>query len=409
MAHTTVSGKTRLKSDKSIDGPVRPTGMRHINAREVLWQIRAKKSCSRVELGKLTGMSAPTISALVDYLEKRGLVGPVGIAASGGGRPAELFAVNPKGAYVAGCEISSLGIRCVIADLEGSHVAQLDVPLPTNQSPPRVIGALAKVVNRLLSKHSIARSKLQCICIAAPGMTDLKSGRVVSAPHLAAWTDVPLKELAEDRLKVHSIIENDVNLSAYGEHFDGAAKDETDFVFLMIGSGVGAGIFINGELYRGRRGTAGEIGYMQVPGAERSLSLKNATGSLEEAVGTRGIETAWLKVQMNKSKERLSADQILKLAVSGDARAWDVAQGCATILADAVANVSVLLDPSMIVLGGPIGMAPAIFSEVLKRHEKNDLARPSLVISQLGADAALFGAVRLALEHVELSLLDGMP
>jgi predicted NBD/HSP70 family sugar kinase len=204
-------------------------------------------------------------------------------------------------------------------------------------------------------------------------MTDLKSGRVVSAPHLAAWTDVPLKELAEDRLKVHSIIENDVNLSAYGEHFDGAGKDETDFVFLMIGSGVGAGIFINGELYRGRRGTAGEIGYMQVPGAERSLSLKNATGSLEEAVGTRGIETAWLKVQMNKSKERLSADQILKLAASGDARAWDVAQGCATILADAVANVSVLLDPSMIVWADRSGWPRLYFRRFLSGMRKTIL------------------------------------
>jgi glucokinase len=267
------------------------------------------------------------------------------------------------------------------------------------------VDALGDGIAALLLKHSISPKKLLAICAAAPGITEAESGRV-SAPHLKLWNDVPLKSLLEDRIKVHSIVENDVNLSALGEHVEGVTQNEDNFVFLSVGEGVGAGIFINGGLYKGRRGTAGEIGYMQVPGTKRSTPLKYSTGSLEDVVGRRGIERAWAHVHSSKGSPKLKVEQILDLAASGSKEAADVIQTCAVILADVVANVSVLLDPSMIVMGGPIGSAAPVFSQVLDLHDKNNLAHPSLVISRLGEDGALIGAIKLALEHVEQTLLE---
>jgi glucokinase len=316
-----------------------------------------------------------------------------------------LFALNPTGAYVAGCEISSSTIRLVLADLEGNRIGKWRSRLPTLETPVRVIETLANGIEELMSRHSIPMEKLLGICAAVPGITEADTGRV-SAPHLKQWNNVPLKALLEDRIRVHSIVENDVNLSALGEHVEGVAKNEDNFVYLSVGEGVGAGIFISGELYRGRRGTAGEIGYMQVPGTQRSMPLRSATGSLEDAVGRRGIEGAWVQGHASKRGRRLRAEQILELADSGDEKAADIVETCAAILADVVANISVLLDPSMIVLGGAIGTSALLFSRVLDRHEKNDLARPILVTSQLAEDGALIGAIKLALEHVESTLLD---
>jgi glucokinase len=392
-----------------LTGPLRPAGMRHFNARELFWLLRANSPCSRADLVRLSGLSAPTVSATVEHLEKRGLVTTLGLGASAGGRPPGLLSLNPECAYVAGLEITSSDVRVALVNLEGSRIGNWTSRLPSKPTPERIVEALDHGVDKLLTHHSIPRSKLYAVCAAAPGITDLRAGIVVSAPHLEAWENIPLKQLLEETFGVPAIIENDVNLSALGERMEGAARGQDDFVFLWVDKGVGAGIFVDGKLHRGAIGSAGEIGYMRVPGAPGATLSIHHTGSLEDALGQKGLEEAWRRMHPANGKGRekiVTAHEILTMATDGHPEAEEIRDTIAAILSDVIINISVLLDPSMIVLGGEIGRSPALFGTVLKRVQQNDFARFMLVASHLGKDAALTGAVKLALETAESELLN---
>lgn len=390
-------------------GPLRPAGIRHINAREIFRLLRANSPCSRADLVRLSGLSAPTVSATVEHLEKRGLVATLGLGVSAGGRPPGLISLNPECAYVAGMEITGSVLQVVIADLEGNRVGKAAIRLPAAPTPEKAVDALAQSVSRLLTQHGIPREKLFAVSAAAPGITDRRAGNVLSAPHLPEWEDVPLKRMLEEAIGVPAVVENNVNLSALGERMEGAARGQDDFVFLWMADGVGAGVFVDGKLHRGAIGSAGEIGYMRVPGAPRGAVSIHTTGSLEDVVGEMGIRAAWqrLRAERGKAKDSLSAPEILALAETGDAEAIGIRDSIGAILSDVLINIAVLLDPAMIVLGGDIGRSPGLFGAVLRRVQQDDFARFVLVASHLGNNAALAGAVKLGLEVAEAELLAG--
>jgi glucokinase len=198
-------------------------------------------------------------------------------------------------------------------------------------------------------------------------------------------------------------VENDVRMAALGEHWMGAARGISDFVFLAIGTGIAAGIFANGTLLRGASCTAGEVGYMYVPGASEDVAQPGTPGPLESTIGGGGIQQQWLQAKESgaRSGER-TATEIFDLAVTGDPLARSILDRSAQLLAYAVYNISLVLNPSLFVLGGGVGM-----SGPLRNATENALARysepavPKLVVSSLGQDAQLMGAIRLALDTAE--------
>lgn len=263
-------------------------------------------------------------------------------------------------------------------------------------------------VERLLKQHSIPKRKLYAICASAPGITDIKTGNLIFAPFLKDWGDIPLRKLLEDAFEIPVIVENESNLHALGERAYGAAKGEDHFVFLEVGSGVGAGIFINGMLYKGATGSAGEIGYMQVPGAPRGPFSAHLAGPLEKVAGGKGMEATWREISKNMpAREPVTAADILAFAKAGDVVATQVIETTARALCDVIANISVLLDPTMVILGGPIGCSQVLFDAVSRQLQlqKHDVDRITLRLSHCGEDAALLGALKTALETAEAGLL----
>ncbi len=165
----------------------RPTSLRHINARELYLLLRANSPCSRADLVRLSGLSGPTVSRTVEYLEKRGLVISLGFGESDGGRPPDQLSLNQGYVYVAGLEIKDSGIRVALADLQGNRIAQWSSRLPSKKTPEKVVEALVAGVERLLKQHSIAKRKLYAICTSAPGITDVSTGNLIFAPFLKTW------------------------------------------------------------------------------------------------------------------------------------------------------------------------------------------------------------------------------
>jgi glucokinase len=253
--------------------------------------------------------------------------------------------------------------------------------------------------------------KILGLAAGVPGITDARSGTVLSAPILTSgWADVCLRRILETEIGISAVIENDVNLAAVGESWCGIARGVKNFVFLTVGTGVGAGIFVDGHLYHGSDWTAGEIGYLYVPGTEEAPLAIHRPGSLEGIIGARAIERSWRKLCRvdHRRGRRLprvtSVADILDLAAKGENQAAAILQRTARILADAITNVCIILNSSLVVLGGRVGSHPALFEATRRIVDRNEFCRPRLALSALSRKAPLYGALWLALSAAEAKI-----
>jgi len=390
-------------------GPFRPFVLRQWNARELLALLRSNSPCSRADLVRLSGLSAPTVSSTIEALEKKNLVERLGPGASNGGRRPDMLRFNSKYGFVAGVDIGGSSLRLALADLDGTILGRWTANTRVHRTPAKIVDLIHKGMSELLRQQGLSDRHLLAIAAGAPGVTDVKRGVVISAPHLMDWDNVPLRSLLENRFKVPAVVENDVNAAAVGERWRGAAQGVDDFVFLAIGTGIGAGLFIRAELYHGADWSAGEVGYLLVPGTRATSVALDKPGALETLIGGHGIERAWRKAceaagSKNKLDPNLRPTQVFALAESGNPIANKILTEAAQILGDAISNISVLLNSSLVVLGGGIGTSQPLFEEVRYLLENNEFARPRLAITTLGEDAQLYGVVRLALDRVEETL-----
>ena len=392
-------------------GPARPGQIRQVNSREILRLLRLHSPCSCADLVRHSGLSAPTVSSTIEYLRRKHLVERIGCGISSGGRPPTLLRFNDTFGYVAGVDFGETAVRVVLADLKGKVIGKWVGPIHGNSTPKHVAALVMRGIRQLELHYRVPAKKLMAVAAGAPGITDSRAGVVFSAPNLKGWQDVPLRHILQHCVGVPVAIENDVNLGALGESWSGAARGVRNFVFIAIGTGIGAGIFVNGALYHGSDWAAGEIGYLCVPGTEQTRLAIHRPGPLESVIGGRGIERMW-QMSRNGSQgrapakpRRLKATEIFDLAQSGDSQASRVLSQTARILASAIGDVSVILNTSQVVLAGHVGLHPALFEATRRILERNEVARPRLELSTLGQDAQLYGAVWLALKTAEQQVL----
>ena len=396
---------------ESEAGPSRPEHLRQGNARVLLRLLREHAPCSKADLVRLSGLSAPTISSAVALLEARGLVKYIGNGESKGGRPPGLLRFQAQHGFVAGADIGGTSLRMMLADLNGTVVAQWSTHFAAHQRTPRAVCTLIRKGLATLSKErKIAMRRILHITAGAPGITNVDAGVVVSAPNLSGWNDVPLRAMIEASMSVPAAVENDTNLAAIGEQWRGAAEGIEDFVFVALGTGLGAGIFLRGRAYHGANWSAGEIGYMGRRGEGRQSLQVRSTGQLDRAIGGAGIEAEWRRVLRTQRKKQegltdLRATDIFDLALDGHALAAEVVEYTARVLADCVSELALVLDPELVVLGGGIGRHVALCAATETMLSKNEFARPRIVSSSLGTQAQLYGAISVSLAAIEERLI----
>jgi glucokinase len=390
----------------------RPELLREVNARQLLRLLRMHGPCSRADLVRRSGLSAPTVSSAIVDLHQRGLVETVGPGQSNGGRRPSLLRFNPTLGYVIGTDIGRSVLRVGLADLSGALVGRWIGETDARNAPKRVAELVMKGVQELQSRHDIPNEKVLAIAASVPGITDPRSGIVISVPNFSRhWDSAPLRKILEQISGFTAAVENDVNLAALGENWCGIARNVKDFVFLSIGTGVGAGIFVDGHLYHGSEWTAGEIAYLYVPGTEETPVALRRRGPLESVIGSKGIERFWKTLcrprpgGSSRLRSQLGAVEILDLAGKEIPEARVVLNQTARILADAITNVCVILNCSLVVLGGRIGTHPALFEATCRIVERNEFSRPRLAVSSLGREAQLYGAVWLALMIADTKVL----
>jgi glucokinase len=381
--------------------------LRDMNLRSVLQLLREHSPCSCSDLARHSGLSVPTVADSLARLVRTGLAKHAGVSSSSGGRPPRLLQFNEAYGYAAGIDISD-GLICVgISDLKGRILGESACEIGENSWPMAVVELVVSLLTRLRESLRIPAKRLLTVGVAVPGITNVDAGVVVAVPTMQGWENVPLGRLLAEKIRVPVIVENVVNLEALGEHWYGVARGEQDFVFVHISRGVGAGLFINGQLHRGPEWTAGEIGYLLVPSSGIQPVHKSELGALEGAIGTGGIERKWRELVARSGAtelEALRSAEILDRAVQGDLLAQQIVDIVSEHLATVCSHLSLILNCSLIVLGGELGLHPALLKSTSARLEKHDFARPRLAITELGAEAGLRGALRLALQAAEAEL-----
>ncbi|MEV0353448.1 ROK family transcriptional regulator [Nonomuraea sp. NPDC050680] len=384
-----------------------PRLLREINDRAALELLLATGPMTRGQIGDRTGLSKVTASQTLSRLEERGLVEVVGAQAGGRGPNAALYSVIPSSAYVAGLEVGPELISAAVADIHGRTIAEVTVDPADLDDPVSVVhGAIMKACRS--AKISIGR--LRGVVIGTPGVVDPRSGDVRFSFDLPGWHEGIHEALAGD-LKREVTIENDVNLAAIAERVDGAAQGVDDFVLLWSARGLGLAVMLGGKLHRGRSGSAGEIGYLPVPGVPLPEDIRTEPGRLPSlAGGLQSLVSAEAVGELAGSYgfTAESAGQCVKVAVAAGAEGEPFLDEIAHRLALGVASVCVILDPGLVVLAGEVGQAggTALTARVEEAVARICPVRPEVVTTTVtDKNPVLRGAVLAALDQAREALL----
>ncbi|WP_184756802.1 ROK family transcriptional regulator [Streptosporangium album] len=377
-----------------------PRLLREINDRAALELLLDSGPLTRGQIGELTGLSKVTASQTLARLEGRGLVEVAGELAGGRGPNAALYGIIASSAYVAGLDVGPEFVTTAIADIHGEIVSEAKVA-PSGHVDP--VALVHSSVVKACRSAKVALSKLRTVVIGTPGVVDPRSGDVRFSFDLPGWHEGIHEALARD-LRRDIKIENDVNLVAVAERTLGAARGVDDFVLLWVGRGIGLGVVLGGRLYRGRSGSAGEIGYLPVPGVPLAEDVRAVPGRLPSLAG--GLQSlvsaeavAELAAMYGFTGE--SAAECVAAAVKAGEPGEPLLDEIAGRLALGVASVCVVLDPGLVVLAGEVSQAggSVLTSRIEEAVARICPVRPQVVPSEVGGNPVLRGAVLAALEQ----------
>ncbi len=379
--------------------------LRIMNERAVYERIRLLGPVSRPQLAEATGLSKPTISLALADLERAGLVVSAGHRTGNAGRAAVLYTIRPEAGWVIGLDIGHEWIRAALVDLGGEIAVREDVRSHAEDGADALIEQLGGIVDGLAAT---AGGDITDIVLGTPGVHDVADRRLRLAPNLPGWDRPGVTGLLADRLPVPFVIENDIALAALGEQGYGLGAGLRHFVYVSIGTGIGMGIIVNGELYRGARGAAGEIAFLPMGEADPRAQPPSARrhGMLESVASAPGVVATAQRLGMNGP---ITAKRVFDEARAGDPVAARAVAHEADHVARALAGVVALLDPELVVLGGGIGGhgADVLLGEVRDRLEKiTPLGPPRLEVSPLGDDAGVLGAIATGLDTARALVFD---
>ncbi|WP_128102467.1 ROK family transcriptional regulator [Paenibacillus sp. DCT19] len=387
-----------------------PQYIRNLNENLIIDALIAHGMLSRADISRQTGLSKPTVSSAVEHLIARNLVLETGRADNAQGRKATLIRFNEQAYYICGVDIGASRIRIALSNLNGELLDYQTYPMSVQQSESgqgeRILQTLRKHLDELLRQNHLNWDEIQCIGFGIPGVVLPGSGEIsrIVAPLAGLEQALSLESLSA-AFPCEVILDNDVNLAALGEYRDGSASDSELFVFISLGVGTGAGIMVNGQLLRGMRGLTGEVAEMMQEG-RRLEDVLSAGGLIEMAANL--LDEAQLQHNDSRILElrsQLTPEKLFEAARLGNSYAVEIIRKYCHMLALALRNISVLLAPHLIVLGGGIGGNGDVLLPYLKEMiNKPYPAQPELICSKLEERAVVTGAVHIALQQTMLRL-----
>ncbi|MBQ4899712.1 ROK family transcriptional regulator [Paenibacillus sp. Marseille-P2973] len=335
--------------------------IKKMNKSIVLDTIRQRQPLSRADISAGIGLNKATVSSLVSELIDSNLVTEIGPGESSGGRKPTLLLFNKNAGFAIGIDIRVSDLLAILVDLEGNVLHEKNVPL-TDFSPETVLEQIRKTI--LLLKRKLPESPygIVGIGIGVPGLVNEKN-RVVSAPNLG-WDNVDLAGALAAEFSDNIHIDNEANAGAIGEKLYGAGRDSLNLIYLSLGVGIGSGIIVGGELYRGTSNFSGEVGHMTI--AENGPLCRCGNRGCWETLAS---EKALLDraAALDGDGEAPDLESIMKAAKQGDSAAVSLLNEIGSQLGVGLANLVNILNPELIVIGNRLSLAGELFEDAMLR------------------------------------------
>ncbi len=362
--------------------------------------LREEGLGTRASLSEHTGLSRAAMNQRLALLLAHDLVGTDGQGRSTGGRPPVQFHFNSLAGLVLGIDIGISATRIGIADLSGQILADVSGDLSIEDGPESVLAWVATRADGLLAKVGAAPNRLWGVGVGVPGPVEFDAGRVVDPPFMPGWDRFPIRKWFTDRYECPAVVDKDANIMALGEYRT-AWTHLRHVLFVKVGTGVGCGIVVDGRAYRGASGAAGDIGHIQLQGYGDPICRCGNRGCVEAIAGgwalVRDLQATGASVRTARDVARMAHDR------NPDALA--AIRRAAHVLSEALADAVNLFNPSVVILGGSIGLAHGEFlagvREVIYQRSL-PLATQGLQIvpSSLGDRVGVIGAAHLVADLV---------
>lgn len=371
----------------------------------VLDLVRAGGPIGRPAIAAATGLTLQTVSNIVGRLLAAGVV--LEGSRDGPGRARRELRVNPDAAFALGIQLVRTRLAVGVVDLAGTIRGAADSGFAAGEAPAAVVERLEALVAQAVGKAGIDQDRLLGAGFGAPGPLDLRSGRTLNLLNPPAWSDFAWRRAVADVLGVRVIMDNDATAAALGEKWAGVAARAQSFIYVYLGTGLGAGLFLQGQAYRGVRGNAGEIAHMtaQPDGPPCECGRRGCLGLYLTPDGLlREARRVALEAPSNQPIDRPPAT-LAELVASRGERYLAVLDRAGALLAGAVREMSRVLDPELIALGGPLvpfvgSRFAAALTGSLRQLDESGAPPPRVAVSGLGSDAGVIGAATLVLHDL---------
>ncbi len=389
-----------------METPGSQSSLHRANLERVVRAVRLSGSLTQAEIARTTGLSAATVSNIVRELRDNGTVEVT--PTSAGGRRARSVSLSGDAGIVVGVDFGHSHLRVAVGNLAHQVLAEEAEPFDVDVSASQGFDRAEQLVERLIASTGFGREKVIGMGLGVPGPIDVETGALGSTAILPGWAGANPREEMAGRLGVQVHVDNDANLGALGELVWGSGRGARDLAYIKVASGVGAGLVINGQIYRGPGGTAGEIGHITLDESGPVCRCGNR-GCLETFTAAPYV----LPLLRPSHGPELTMTEMVRLARAGD-------PGCRRVVADigrhvgsGVANLCNLLNPSRVVLGGDLAEAGELVLDPIRdsvsRYAIPSAARQlTAVPGALGGRAEVLGALALVLSEMgDSTLLDG--
>lgn len=376
--------------------PGSQTSLREANRARIVDAIKKHGGLTQVELAGTTGLSPATVSNIVKELSASGVLLTTPTTQSG--RRAQYVTLAHALGLVVGIHFSTRHMRIALADVANTIIAEHHLPLAKDHRADNELDRATLLIADMLESLKASMSEVLAVGVAIPAPMDRKTGTIARSGILRGWDGVPVGEVMERRLARPVFVDNAANLAAFAELRIGAARGKMDAIYLDIGDGIGAGLVLDGRLYRGHNGSAGEFGHTTIMENGPVCRCGNR-GCLEAIAGGYAILEG-----LKPTHGNLKLNDVVTKAMGGDA-------GCIRALAEAgrhvgvaAGNISNLLDPERLIVGGELSRAGEILIGPIRHALERSVivdepSLPDIVQGQLGARAATLGAVAFAVDQ----------
>lgn len=387
--------------------------LRRLNVARVLGIIRNSGPLTRQDIGVISGLSKPTVIEALEILAAEDLIifdkSELDPTSSRPGPKAQHIHYNGSRLKVVGLDLGGSIIRMLLSDLDGNELANARVKTPLVGGRKAVLFAIRNLVLKILTENELTMSDIGSIVVGTPGIVDPENGFVTLAPQLPKWENFSLAQELEKLLGSHVIVENEAHLAVFGEHWRGGAQGLRNVAIMSIGIGIGLGLLIDGKVYKGSTGAAGEIG--NLPLSTYVPDDRAGIGIFEFHASVTGIERNFELFEETADAQylnslangkRVTAELIYSACMNNDLLATQLVNHQLDSIARGIASVCCIVNPEVFIIMG--GLAPALKSHletISQQVEKIAPAMPRITLTELGDLSTSIGALHRGIEEVE--------